>query len=85
TTHQQLSEADLAATGVSADMVRLSVGLEWERPAGAAVSPDPDRTARTRNPRTASLVIGGYLPGFPEDAVGSAMNQRALQLLGGPD
>ncbi|MCY3807483.1 MAG: PLP-dependent transferase, partial [bacterium] len=28
TTHQQLSEADLAATGVSADMVRLSVGLE---------------------------------------------------------
>ena len=28
TTHQQLSEADLAATGVSADMVRFSVGLE---------------------------------------------------------
>ena len=28
TTHQQLSEADMAAAGVSADMVRLSVGLE---------------------------------------------------------
>ena len=28
TTHQQLSESDLAAAGVSPDMVRLSVGLE---------------------------------------------------------
>ena len=28
TTHGQLSEADMAAVGVSADMVRLSVGLE---------------------------------------------------------
>lgn len=28
TTHQQLSESDLAAAGVSADMVRISVGLE---------------------------------------------------------
>ena len=28
TTHQQLSESDLAAAGVTPDMVRLSVGLE---------------------------------------------------------
>ncbi len=28
TTHQQLSDADLAATGVTADMIRLSIGLE---------------------------------------------------------
>jgi len=28
TTHQQLSDEDLASGGVSADMVRLSVGLE---------------------------------------------------------
>jgi len=28
TTHQQLSEADQAASGVSADLIRLSVGLE---------------------------------------------------------
>jgi O-acetylhomoserine (thiol)-lyase len=28
TTHQQLSDADLAATGVTPDMIRLSIGLE---------------------------------------------------------
>jgi O-acetylhomoserine (thiol)-lyase len=28
TTHQQLSDAEMAASGVSPDMVRLSVGLE---------------------------------------------------------
>jgi O-acetylhomoserine (thiol)-lyase len=28
TTHRQLSEAELAKAGVSADMVRLSVGIE---------------------------------------------------------
>jgi O-acetylhomoserine (thiol)-lyase len=28
TTHQQLSESQLAAAGVGADLIRLSVGLE---------------------------------------------------------
>ncbi|MDE1955762.1 MAG: PLP-dependent transferase, partial [Betaproteobacteria bacterium] len=28
TTHRQLGDAELAAAGVSADMVRLSVGIE---------------------------------------------------------
>ena len=44
TTHQQLTEADQAAAGVTPDMVRLSVGLEdledllWDLEQGLAVS-----------------------------------------------
>ena len=65
TTHQQLSEDDLAATGVSADMVRLSVGLEdtddiiWDldQALAAAVGPclsiPPSRAGRRPTPASA--------------------------------
>ena len=53
TTHSQLSDADLAAAGITPDMVRLSVGLEdvedliWDLERGLAA-------ARTKAPRAAT-------------------------------
>ena len=49
TTHQQLTEADQAAAGVTPDMVRLSVGLEdledllWDLEQGLAASQEVGR------------------------------------------